>query len=323
MQPTPRFFAYPFSKAKARFRWDYDRFFYNRWCDEAGAALKNHPWRTDNPNEAHFFVVTDTLRWLPFAGIDHASFLADALLIHRNTGKPHVIFDFSDHPMPVIDMPDGMIICKSAWHEAFYEPQHHVAIPQFPRYRFQDPTIIKATNRRYLAGFKGNPRPECADVRNELLTMDDNKRIMIKSGVFLPEHLQITEDGEAFEIPVPGQTSYTNLIKNSSFSLLPRANGFALSYRMVESMNMGSIPVIISDGYILPFHDLLDYNSFSLRIPEQQIRQLETFLKDALPQADTLQTETLRVFETYFSTTAKIIHHTLTLAANRALAPKE
>ncbi|MDJ0839295.1 MAG: exostosin family protein [Acidobacteriota bacterium] len=317
MQPTPRFFAYPFTTAEARFRWDYDRFFYDRWCKEAGAALDAHPWRTDDPREADFFVVTDTLRWLPFAGVDHESFLADSLLVHRGTGKPHVIFDFTDHPMPVIEAP-GMIICKSAWHEAFYEPEHHVPIPQFPRYRF-DRSHAKASERPYLAGFKGNPRPECADVRTELMTLDDDRRMMIKSGVFLPEHLQITEDGEAHEVPVSGEYSYTELIFNATFALLPRANGFALSYRMIESMNAGCVPVVISDGYILPFNDLLDYSSFSLHVPELQVQRLEAILEENLPRADTLQAESLRVFHTYFSSTAKIIHHTLVLAANRAL----
>ena len=63
---------------------------------------------------------------------------------------------------------------------------------------------------------------------------------------------------------------------DSVFCLAPRGQA-AWSPRLDEAISAGCIPVIIADSYDAPFHDLLDYSAFSLRLDEQQVCQC--FLK--------------------------------------------
>ncbi|GJN30438.1 hypothetical protein PR202_gb18746 [Eleusine coracana subsp. coracana] len=48
---------------------------------------------------------------------------------------------------------------------------------------------------------------------------------------------------------------------------------------MEDSMLQGCIPVIIQDGIFLPYENVLNYNSFAVRIPEDDIPNLITILR--------------------------------------------
>jgi hypothetical protein len=56
-------------------------------------------------------------------------------------------------------------------------------------------------------------------------------------------------------------------LSHSKFGLVPRGHG-VYSYRLVEVMLSGAIPVIISNGWVMPFHDILNWDAFSIRIDE-------------------------------------------------------
>jgi len=305
------FFAYDFGKIESRFSWEYDRFFWNRWCAESLEALRVHPQRTEDPAEAQFFVVTSTLSCVSFADVAHLELIAD--LPHRDGRRPHVVFDLTDQPMPIFEGED-LVVCKSAWHEDFYDPFRSVAIPQFPRYRFGNPSL-SASQRPYLAGFKGNLRSRFNELRARLTALDDNRHMMLKSGVFQPNHLEISADGKAYEVTREGELSYTEILFDSCFALLPRGNGVALSYRMIECMDAGCVPVILSDGFVLPFSEILDYGSFSLRFPEAEVKNIRTLLEAEMPRANELQAVARRTFQTHFSSTATLLNHTLVIVA--------
>jgi len=66
-----------------------------------------------------------------------------------------------------------------------------------------------------------------------------------------------------------GSYNYTELLLNSQFALCPRGNGY-YSYRITEAMSAGAIPVILSDRYVLPFDDIVDWKAFSVIIPENR-----------------------------------------------------
>lgn len=313
------FFVYDFGQIPARFRWEYDRFFYERWCREALAALLAHPERTDAPERADFFVIASTLRCVSFAAVDRSA-LQDhmASLPYVRSGKPHVVFDLTDSPQPIFREPH-LIVCKSAFHERYYDPAMGMSIPQFPRYRFDRP-IPPARGRRHLAGFKGNPRSQYGDLRQRLLALDDGDRLVIRGGEFMPADIHISEAGEVREVVRPGEWAYEDILFNSTFALLPRACGYALSYRMIESMNAGCVPVIISDGYVLPFREELNYGRFSVSVAESDVEHLREILEERLKDADDLQRSARQVYETHFASTERIIGQAMRLLGGRVAA---
>lgn len=308
------FYLYEFGDYPARFRWDYDRFFYERWCREASDALQTHSARTMVPEEADFFIISATLRCVPFAKLEPDAIRAMCRdLRHLGCGRKHLAFDLRDDPRPLFQGQD-MIVCKSAFHRDYYRPESGISIPQFPRYHFTQP-FLPATQRKYLASFKGNVRANCGGLRRRLLSLHDENVFPIESAVFMPCDVAISEAQIATERVRPGQSSYVDMLYNSTFALLPRGCGYALSYRMIESLNAGCVPVIISDGYVLPFERLLDYSRFSLRVPEADIAELPDILREHRRDADRLQAQAYSVYAEYFSTTARIIDTIVGLAS--------
>lgn len=71
----------------------------------------------------------------------------------------------------------------------------------------------------------------------------------------------------------------TSMMSQSIFCLAPR--GYApTSFRLYEAMALGSIPVYISDEFITPFDDELDWSEFCVFCRPEEIEQLPQLLKD-------------------------------------------
>ena len=50
------------------------------------------------------------------------------------------------------------------------------------------------------------------------------------------------------------------------------------SPRVVEAILHGCVPVILSDGYVPPFFEVLNWSAFSLVVPEKDIPRLKDIL---------------------------------------------
>ena len=289
-----RFYLHEFYDLPVRVKWEYDKFFYNRWCQEAHATLTSHPNRVVNESDADIFVIPQSLRTVSFVGFPWLQYLRSHLETKTSwlSRKKHVMFDITDSPHPFVDHPN-IIICKTAFYQTHFDPTKHIPIPQFPRERFIE-EIKPSTERKHLIGFKGHPRASYTDLRTRLFKLHDGEKVIIESGEYSPGTIE----------------PYYNMLRNSKFALLPRANGYALSYRMIEVMNLGCIPVILSDGHVLPFGSELDYDSFSVKVLEKDAEMLIDILESQTNLKE-LQKNALEVYSEYFSSTEKIINHTM------------
>ena len=51
--------------------------------------------------------------------------------------------------------------------------------------------------------------------------------------------------------------------------------------QLVDLMSAGCIPVIVVDHLVLPFEDLLDWENFSIRVPEHKLEQVRSFISSS------------------------------------------
>ena len=66
---------------------------------------------------------------------------------------------------------------------------------------------------------------------------------------------------------------FKQVTQRSIFSLCPRGYG-ATSYRLYESMQLGAIPVYMSDKHLLPWSDELDWSEFCIVIHPEQFHNI-------------------------------------------------
>ncbi|XPV75494.1 MAG: class I SAM-dependent methyltransferase [Desulfovibrio sp.] len=63
---------------------------------------------------------------------------------------------------------------------------------------------------------------------------------------------------------------YIRVAAQSKTVLAPRGMG-RNSFRFYETMCLGRMPILVSDGTVLPFEDEIDYSEFCLRVPESAL----------------------------------------------------
>lgn len=69
----------------------------------------------------------------------------------------------------------------------------------------------------------------------------------------------------------------------SRFTLCP-AGWSRWSFRIFEALEAGSIPVILSDYSVMPFADQLDWDAFSLYLPEDALEDIDDVIRSLTPQ---------------------------------------
>jgi hypothetical protein len=99
---------------------------------------------------------------------------------------------------------------------------------------------------------------------------------------------------------------YAELTKATKFVLCPRGVS-ASSVRLFETMRMGRVPVILSDGWIPPVGPRWD--EFSLRVPERDFTQLPALLERFEPEAVTMGGLARKEWERWFS--EEVVFHQL------------
>lgn len=153
------------------------------------------------------------------------------------------------------------VLCNANTSEGF-QPKRDVAIPEvyLPVGKLGPPNLGQhPMNRTILAFFSGGAH---GYIRKLLLKHWKDKDNQVQ----VHEYLQ------------SGQ-NYTELMGLSKFCLCPSGYEVA-SPRVVEAINAGCVPVIISENYTLPFGDVLNWNRFSVQIPVKNIPKIKTILQN-------------------------------------------
>ncbi|KAM7029472.1 exostosin-like 1 isoform 2-T2 [Acridotheres tristis] len=281
------------------------------------SSIERSRYHTPNPEEACLFILSiDTL------DRDHLSgqYVRDVDEKIRgfplwNGGRNHLIFNLYSGTWPSytgelgFDIGQAML-AKASFDTQSFRPGFDISIPLFSKdhpqrggdrgWLYQDSVPPK---KKYLLVFKGKRYLTGigSGTRNALHHIHNGKDIIslttCKHGKDWEKHKDTRCDKDNVDYE---KFDYQELLHNSTFCIVPRGRRLG-SFRFLEALQAACIPVLLSDGWELPFAEVIDWGRAAVVGSERLLLQQQTqFLWDA-----------------YFSSVDKIVHTTLEIIKDR------
>lgn len=206
--------------------------------------------------------------------------------LYRRYKEKVILYTDGDKPLPVIPS-----ILPSV-ERKYYRRNFTRSGPYIARHCENDSIHYKETSsleKKFLFSFIGAARTHA--IRNEILSL-----------VYPFSFIKDTSKNNLWELEPAEkrafESEYVKVSLSSHFILCPRGEGVN-SYRLYEAMQMGLVPVIISDDWI-PMEGP-DWNKFSIRIAENEIQKIPDILLSRKSEAETMGKLARNNWERWFS----------------------
>eukprot|EP00039_Didymoeca_costata_P025378 m.13125 g.13125 ORF g.13125 m.13125 type:complete len:369 (+) comp4794_c0_seq1:218-1324(+) len=285
-------------------------------------ALRESPYRTTDDTEAVLsFVCCFSGVGL---GLDTSNFVSK--LAKRSKNKPYVIWIERPHRWVYSqELTSREDVIFFGYDMRDYALGDHDA-PRFPGFTILPPLKISfliqkcPSEKKYYLSFKGKNNSGLhgtSAIRGNLQTAWESYKADKTKNIYFK--LTGKNDNSGNTGP-----SFLELM-NTTFALAPRGH-FRWSFRFGEILQRSAIPVVMSDGWVLPFSDLIDWTKGAVVLEESLAEQgfdkiVERLSKIDAHKIQAMQDYICHVLPKYLST-FDILAKTLIAAAMRA-AEKE
>ena len=197
------------------------------------------------------------------------------------------LFDPYDYALPFLP---GIYasLRKKYYDSARTRTGYYMRIDENPYVGFRPPQ----QGDRYLGSFVGSV--ENHPVRTELLKLPRNQFVIEDTSSFALKMLYGGEKDERHRF----WSHYADVIASAPFALCPRGRGPG-SVRLFEVMQMGRVPVILSDEWVYP--PRVDWQACSIPVPESDVQRLPEILGDFRARADEMGRRARQEWEKYYA----------------------
>uniref|UniRef100_A0A8C2WFZ8 Exostosin glycosyltransferase 1 n=1 Tax=Cyclopterus lumpus TaxID=8103 RepID=A0A8C2WFZ8_CYCLU len=251
-----------------------------------------------------------------------------------NDGRNHLIFNLYSGTWPDytedlgFDIGQAMLAKASISTENF-RPNFDVSIPLFSKEHARtggDRGFLKYNAipplRKYVLVFKGKRYLTGigSDTRNALHHVHNAEDVVLlttcKHGKDWQKHKDARCDKDNAEYD---KYDYKEMLHNSTFCLVPRGRRLG-SFRFLEALQAACVPVMLSNGWELPFSEIIDWNTAAVIGDERLLLQIPTTVRSIHhDKILSLRQQTQFLWEAYFSSVEKIVLTTLEIIQDRVL----
>uniref|UniRef100_A0A8C3MS15 Exostosin like glycosyltransferase 1 n=1 Tax=Geospiza parvula TaxID=87175 RepID=A0A8C3MS15_GEOPR len=243
-----------------------------------------------------------------------------------NGGRNHLIFNLYSGTWPSYGGelgfdPGHAILARASSDSRSFRPGFDVSIPLFPREHPQrggdrgwlhgdslppkKKFLLVFKGKRYLTGIGSG-------TRNALHHIHNGKDIIslttCKHGKDWEKHKDTRCDKDNVDYE---RFDYQELLHNSTFCIVPRGRRLG-SFRFLEALQAACIPVLLSDGWELPFAEAIDWGKAAVVGSERLLLQIPSAVRCIRPERVlAFQQQTQFLWDAYFSSVDKIVHTTL------------
>lgn len=259
-------------------------------------SIRNSNHCTTDPEKACLFVLSyDTLDRDPLS----KDFIPDLeakikRLKYWNNGRNHVIFNlysgtFPDYLEDVSFDLGEAILAKASYSDNYYRHGFDVSLPLVGKLhpnKSGDTGQLKANyfppRRKYMLSFKGKRYTYGigSNTRNALYHIHNGDDIIMLTTCKHGSNWEKYSDAKcAADNAEYDKWDYWDLLLNSTFCVIPRGRRLG-SFRFLESLQYGCIPISLANGWMLPFQEVIDWSRASVVWEERLLLQLPTALRE-------------------------------------------
>ncbi|XP_032875097.1 exostosin-1 [Amblyraja radiata] len=298
------------------------------------AAIESSKFYTSDPRQACLFVLSlDTLDRDQLSPQYVHNLKSKVQSLHLwNNGRNHLIFNLYSGTWPdytedlSFDIGQAML-AKASISTDNFRSNFDVSIPLFSKDHprtggekgymlFKNiPPLTKYLlvfkGKRYLTGIG-------SDTRNALHHVHNAEDIILlttcKHGKDWQKHkdARCDQDNDEYE-----RYDYRELLHNSTFCLVPRGRRLG-SFRFLEALQAACIPVMLSNGWELPFSEVIDWNQAVVIGDERLLLQIPSTVRSINQNKIlALRQQTQFLWDAYFSSVERIVLTTLEIIQDR------
>lgn len=297
-------------------------------------VIQESSYYTPDPNKACVYVLSlDTL--------DRDTLSKDYVRnmpprVHRlslwNDGQNHIIFNLYSGTWPDYTEDLGFdvekaILAKASISIENFRSGFDISLPLFHKTHPEKggEKGFLATNafpgtKKYLLAFKGKRYVYGigSETRNSLYHLHNKRDIVLvttcKHGGSWKEHKDERCDFDNMQYD---KYDYEVLLRNSTFCLVPRGRRLG-SFRFLEVLQAGCIPVLLANGWELPFSEVINWGQAAIWADERLLLQVPDMLRSInSSQILWMRQQSQVLWNQYFSSIEKIIHSTLEIVKER------
>jgi hypothetical protein len=197
------------------------------------------------------------------------------------------LFDPSDYALPLLP---GVYasLRKKYYHAARTCTGYYLRVDENPYVEFRPPQ----QNYQYIASFIGSIEND--PVRAKFLKLPRESFVVEDTSSYAVRMLYGGEKEERHRF----WSHYADVIASAPFALCPRGRGPG-SVRLFEAMQMGRVPVIISDEWVYPTR--VDWQACSISVPEKAVETIPEILRDFRSRATEMGQRARQEWEKYYS----------------------
>ncbi|XP_049586376.1 exostosin-1a isoform X2 [Syngnathus scovelli] len=303
------------------------------------SSIEGSRFFTPDPSQACVFVLgLDTLdRDQLSAQYVHNLKTKVQSLPQWNHGKNHIIFNLYSGTWPDYTEDLGFdiglaMLAKASISTENFRPKFDISIPLFskehPRTGGQRGYLkynAIPPFRKYLLVFKGKRYLTGigSDTRNALYHVHNAEDVILlttcKHGKDWHKHKDARCDKDNAEYD---KYDYREMLYNSTFCLVPRGRRLG-SFRFLEALQAACVPVTLSNGWELPFSEIIDWKTAAVIGDERLLLQVPSTVRSIHQEKIlSLRQYTQFFWEAYFNSVDKIVLTTLEIIQDRVLQHK-
>lgn len=267
-------------------------------------------------------------------------------------GKNHIVFNLYSGTWPdyrELDL-SGFnlgysILAKASFSYQNFRPGFDLSIPLFsknhpirgktlieleegPEYQLVDDVVIETidtarfdfSERKNLLVFKGKRYTHGigSETRNTLHHLHNDRDILIYTTCKHGKKWKDSKDERCSKDNLEyDKFDYNTLMTNSTFCLVPRGRRLG-SFRFLEALANGCIPVLLSNNWVKPFEDVIDWSEIVVEGDERSLLQLPEIIRSyEWKKIKQMASKSLAVYETYFSSVERIVYTTIGILNER------